>query len=205
MVRIHHFIVALAFTLFPMGCNAVGCAGEDPDQDKTVSEMLVGATEQAMPPPEPTKGMLYGTWTGDRTGGHLSSLVLMSDQRFHAVKAVICVKQPCDAAMVDGKYSLFTKDDRTYFALGEKMAPGVESYEYAVTGDTMRIRPVMPGSEWYSLQRAPAAWCASVRECKVQNLPTGICVGDYACEQSACVWKCASPSDSAVNTGTKTQ
>lgn len=198
MLRVRHFILALSCVLFPVGCNAVGCAGEDPDQDKTAEEQLIGATEQALPAPDPGKTMLYGTWAGDSTAGHFTALVLMSDQRYHATKAIVCVKHPCDPALMEGKYSLYAKDGRTYFVLGEKTAPGAEHFEYAITADSMRIRPLVPGSEWYSMARAPAAWCATSRECNVQNLPPGVCAGAYACEQSTCTWKCARPTDTSA-------
>lgn len=198
MVRARHLILAVSFALFPLGCTPVGCAGEDPDQDKTAEEQLTGAAEQALPAPVPGKTMLYGTWTGDTTAGHFASLVLMTNQSYHAAKAVVCVKHPCDAGVQDGKYSLYTKEERTYIAFGEKTAPGAEQYEYTVADDILRLRPLMAGSEWYAIKRAPAAWCVSSRECKVQNLPPGVCAGEYACEQSACTWKCARPTDSSA-------
>lgn len=203
MVRARHLILAVSFALFPLGCTPVGCAGEDPDQDKTAKEQLTGAAEQALPAPDPGKSMLYGTWTGDYTAGHFASLVLMSNQRYHATKAIVCVKEPCNPAVQEGSYSLYSKEDRTYIVFGDITAPGGEQYEYAVADESLRLRPLMPGSEWYAIKRAPAAWCISSRECKVQNLPPGVCAGEYACEQSVCTWKCARPTEPSATDSQK--
>lgn len=195
MVRVRHFIIALSLSLFPLGCTPAGCAGEDPDQDKTAAEQLAGAVEQALPAPDPNRAMLYGTWKGDMTGGHFTTLAVMTNQHFHSEQAIVCVKAPCNPAVNDGMYTLFAAEGRNYITFGEKTAPASLKYEYATDGNSLRLRPLVPGSEWYAMQRAEAAWCLTARECTVQNLPPGVCAGAYECQQSACVWKCARPVD----------
>jgi len=199
MLLDRHVFLALSLAIFPLGCTAA-----DPEQVKSADEQSAG--EQALSIPTVESLQLFSTWKGDNTGGQFSSIVLMTDGRYHYAKSVVCMKAPCNPVVSDGVYSLY-KVDRSFFVVfREGTSREGERYEYAVEDTTLRIRPAVAGSQWQTMQQSPIAWCATTRECNVQNLATGPCAGAYACEQSACTWKCnpGEPEPSVVgNQGAK--
>jgi hypothetical protein len=201
MLRVRNFLMALSLAIFPLGCTPVGCSGEDPEQDLPADEQFVGAVEQQLPAPVPGASSLYGTWNG-KANGYFDQLVLMTNGRYHTALAVTCVKAPCDPLTREGSFKLFLREGRSYIELGTT-EPTPVRFEYALTsGDNLRLRPLVKGSEWFALEHSAIAWCATGRECTVQNLPPGICAGKYECAQSACVWKCVMGGEpSAVDTG----
>lgn len=192
MFRVRHFLMALSLALFPLGCAPAGCSGEDPEQDKSAAEQFEGAMEQKLTAPAPNAPSFYGTWNGDTVGGHFSKLVLMTDGRFHSEEAVICVKAPCPAITKDGTFRLFTRESRSYLELTATGAAQVPTrLEYALNKESLRVRPLVVGSEWYEMKHSGIAWCGTVRDCGAQALPTGPCAGDYACNTNTCAWQCA--------------
>lgn len=197
MLHVRHCLVALALGTFPLGCTPIGCSGEDPELDKPADEQFVGAVEQKLPAPVPGTPAIYGTWIGARTAGPLDMVVLMTNGQFHTSKSVVCVKAPCDPIVQNGTFKLYTREERAFIEL--QPAPGEwVRYEYEVTSDKLRLRPLVAGSEWFMLAPAGAAWCAGSRECNYQNLPPGVCAGAYECEKNACVWTCPKGGEPSV-------
>jgi hypothetical protein len=188
MQLVRHFLMALAVTLFPLGCTPIGCSGEDPELDKPSDEQFVDAVEQQLPAPGTSP--LYGTWISPKMAGRFDQLVIMTNGRYHTSQAVVCVKAPCNPVVHDGPFKLYSRDARTYIELQltEKEA---DRYEYVASSNHIRIRPLVAGSEWFAMDSSGIAWCATERECNNQNLPPGICAGKYECAQNACIWKCA--------------
>lgn len=190
MLRIRHILMALPLALISVGCTPAGCSGEDPEQDKPADEQFVGAVEQSLPRPDPNASQLYGTWKGPQVPGHFDLLVLMTNGRYHSAEAVTCVKAPCDPIVHEGAFKLYTREARTFFEL-ERTGSVPLRYEYAISENKLRLRPLVQGSEWFVLEDPGIAWCSNDRECTVQALPPGVCSGRYVCGQNACAWKCA--------------
>jgi hypothetical protein len=191
MFRVRHFLMALSLAIFPLGCAPVGCSGEDPEQDKPAAEQFEGAVEQPLVAPAPNAPSMYGTWDGDPLAGHFNKLVLMTNGRFHSEETVTCVKAPCPAITKNGAFKLYARATRTYVELQSLEDRQPTRFEYTVSAQNLRIRPLVPGSEWYELKNSAVAWCDHERDCTVQALPNGPCAGGYACGQNACAWKCA--------------
>ena len=199
MLRAQHSLVVFALALFPIGCTPAGCAGEDPEQDKSATDQFAGAIEQTLPAPVPGTPLLYGTWSGPKEAGRIDMIVLMTNGSYHTSQNVVCAKAPCDPITSDGTFKLFTRDKRTYLELnGAAASREVSRYEYAASSNTLRLRPLVAGSEWFALDHSGIAWCSSERECNFQNLPPGICAGGYKCEQNACNWKCIKNDEPSV-------
>jgi hypothetical protein len=190
MLSVRHFLMVLPLALFPLGGALAGCSGEYSEQDEGANEQFLGAVEQTRPDPAPDTPLLYGSWAGQIIGGQLNSLVLMTDGQFHSTESLVCVKAPCDAAVSDGRYKVYAIDSRTYIEFGDPSLTATERYEYAVAAETLRLRPALPGSEWYALERAPDAWCSNNLDCNAQNLPPGVCAGSYVCAKQQCAWTC---------------
>jgi len=191
MLRVRYFLMTLGLALFPLACTPVGCSGEDPEQDKSADEQFVGAVEQQLPAPVPGKSALYGTWSGSsKTNGFFDQLVLMTNGAYHTSQTVTCVKAPCDPVVHEGSFKLYVREERAYIEM-TTTDPTPMRFEYAISGDSLRLRPIVKGSEWFAMDHSAIAWCNTGRECTVQNLPPGVCAGKYECAQSACVWKCA--------------
>jgi hypothetical protein len=192
-------LMILGLSLFPTGCASVGCAGEDPGVDDSAADQFAGAQPEALPPLVPGTPTVFGTWKGDTTNmDAFETLVLMTDGRYHGARNVMCVKAPCPPIGEDGTYKLYTRETKRFVEVVKEGAETPDRFEYAFAVDTLRLRPLHPGSEWRSMQRAEVAWCDAARDCAAQNLLIGPCAGSFACTRAQCSWKCGSSGETSV-------
>jgi hypothetical protein len=159
------------------------CGGE-----KTSNESERGEAQQAMP----VNSLNYiGTFaTRAANVGDFTQLVLKTDGTYHRAMRVACFREPCDAVEKDGRYRFSSAARSTTLEFYQTNSEEVERYEYWQRGDTMGLHAVGRPGEGFSMQRAPAAWCARSEDCGVQNLPTGPCAGQYVCGQNICTYLC---------------
>jgi predicted secreted protein len=175
----------------------IGCAGIDFEQQGALENESAEAMEATPTDPNLSKSLLSGTWIADVMVGRFQTLTLLDDYRYHAERNVLCIKAPCNPVEDDGRFTIYTKDDRGYIVF-ESNTADVQSFEYALRDNRLFLRPLTEGGTWYFLSRANSAWCDKSTDCDLQNLPPGICSGDYACEESTCAWRCSRFDQSAV-------
>jgi hypothetical protein len=135
---------------------------------------------------------LIGTFTADTMMvGKLAQLVLKTDGTFHSGMVVACVRPPCYPVTQDGTYKLEMREGYKYLRLFDTLGEPAGSYQYALRGDTLRLRRMGGvGGTWQSLMRDEKSWCAAPSDCSLQNLPVGPCGGEWSCAQNACWWQC---------------
>jgi hypothetical protein len=196
MLRAKYVLMTLAFSLLPVGCTPMGCSGEDPDHDLSVAEQEKDLQAAALPTPTPGASM-YGTWmAATPQTGMFEKLALMTDGRYHGERKVVCIKDPCYAVPEDGTYKLYTRDAKTFLSFTTTGNTQTDRYEYVYSNREFKIRPLRPGSEWYTLLNAGSAWCAIDRDCAAQALPPGPCAGGWVCGSgNVCKWDCPRPSE----------
>jgi hypothetical protein len=192
MSRTRYTLMTLALAFFPMGCVPMGCAAEDPGIDDSAEEQFEGAKPEALAPPVPGKPSLYGTWKGDTYHiSQLETLALMTDGRYHGARNVACVQAPCPPIGEDGTFAVYSRDTKKFIELVARGTGHTDRYEYGFTDNTLRLRPLRPGSEWRSMMRTDNAWCSGARDCTMQNLLPGPCSGSFTCTRNECAWTCA--------------
>jgi len=195
MLRISHALITLPLALALFGCSQADRIGED--TSNVVAAMEVIPLTKA--PLVPRNLGVYGTWTNEREGvGHFNTLVLMTDARYHGSRDVVCVKAPCDPIEEDGTFELYSRDGGQYIAFVAEGAEDAERYEYVYKPGLLQLRHILPGSEWYLMERG-APWCAEQRDCTMQALPPGPCAGGYACSENQCAWQCANGGEQAMS------
>ena len=192
MLNPKDLLLALPLTLALGGFVATGCAGNDSAQQDAAESESSEAIDSAEPTPPPLtlRSPLYGTWKGDVTVGRFETLVLMTDYRYHVAREVVCVKAPCNPIVEDGIFSLSGQDEHQLILFHDNTNVP-QTYEYKLHDNMLYIRPFQDGAQWSSLKKASTGWCAKFTDCDVQNLPPGICSGDYVCDDSVCAWQCA--------------
>jgi hypothetical protein len=189
LVRIPHAFVTLALAFLPLACAQSG--GD--------AKSFEGVTPESMPAPTPGNPGVYGTYRSEAMGvGLFDTLVLMTDHRYHTSHKVVCVKAPCLPIEEDGTFELYVRDRTRYIAFMPQRATDALRYEVAFEKDLVRLRHILPGATWNSMNRSDLAWCAGPKDCTMQPLPPGPCGGGYACNENQCAWKCGGPTDSAV-------
>lgn len=183
MFRTHAAFKALvpAFALGLLSCVA------DPS---LMGEVDVMEDEAALVVPNPG---LYGTFRISTVEpGQLTLLVLKTDGTYHTGKAIACFTTPCNPVQEDGRYLLgVSSDARKYLYLYSESGDR-EVYEYALGGDTLRVRA--KGTAWVSMSRTvDASWCEEPLDCKLQGLPVGPCAGSWYCGWNICSYACWPP------------
>lgn len=121
----------------------VACAGED-DVDV---EMTAEAESEArnMPLVGTFRAEIYG-------GGGVTLLALKTDGTFHREIGLVCVKEPCDPEMANGKYIVARREGRSYLDLMNADGALLTRYEYLLKGDLLRLRAVSRESkDWETL------------------------------------------------------
>ncbi len=195
MLRINFALVTLSVALFQVGCTQTGRTGEDVPNSKS----SMGVTPESIAPPTPGNPGVYGTWSGESAGtGQFDTLVLMTDGRYHNSHKVVCVKAPCPPIGEDGTFELYNRDGARFVAFTSRGATDAQRYEFIQKTGLLQLRHILPGAEWYSMQRAGISWCAESKDCTVQALPPGPCAGGYMCGENQCAWKCGYQEDSAA-------
>lgn len=183
MLRMLKALPALvpAFLLGLASCTA------DPS---LLGEMDLAEGEAAIVAPT---SALYGTFRSTTAQpGALVALTLLKDGTYHRGQMVACFTLPCEPPMDDGYFSIWRRDGRDYMTLFSD-AGGQDRYQYALSGDTMRIR-LLGGSMWMSLTRTvDASWCGEPADCTLQNLPVGPCAGGWYCGYNVCSYSCWPP------------
>ncbi len=167
--------------------TVTACAGEDTGDESTFAD------QEAIP----RRVHLVGTYTGDSyQAGNFSQLVLKTDGTYHAMIFVTCMKTPCNDVEQDGHYALFRRHTLTYFQTYDASGMAIDRIQYALNGDTLKLRKLVPSGTWTPMVRSPTAWCATDQDCATQDLPTGPCAGQYLCDdKSACNYHCGGASD----------
>jgi hypothetical protein len=137
---------------------------------------------------------LLGTFRGQAVEiGELTLLALKSDGTFHYGMAIVCaaLPEPCGPAQEDGYYKLTQRQSDRYLELYNKKGIQRARFQYALTGDTLRMRRTdTGGGEWRSMVRSDQAWCAMPSDCDMQGLKTAACAGEWACASDACDFQC---------------
>ncbi|MCK6587613.1 MAG: hypothetical protein L6Q76_08520 [Polyangiaceae bacterium] len=156
----------------------VACAGED-DVDV---EMTAEAESEArnMPLVGTFRAEIYG-------GGGVTLLALKTDGTFHREIGLVCVKEPCDPEMANGKYIVARRKGRSYLDLMNADGALLTRYEYLLKGDLLRLRAVSRESkDWETLQRSRKTWCGVPNDCSLQNIPKGNCTQPWSCDEAVC-------------------
>jgi hypothetical protein len=196
MIRNGYALVALTLALFQVGCAKTDGTKEDPSDVKS----SMGVTPEAIAPPTPGNPGVYGTWSGAVAGvGHFDNLVLMTDGRYHNSHQVVCAKAPCPPIGEDGTLELYSRGGVRYVSFVAQGTTQAERYEFVYKTGLLRLRHILPGAEWYSMQRAGASWCSEARDCTMQALPPGVCAGGYTCSNNQCAWQCGGRGEPATN------
>lgn len=194
MFRMNYALLTLTLALFPVGCTQTGRTGEDTPNSKS----SMGITPEATAPPAPGNPGMYGTWSGKVEGiGQFDNLVLMTDGSYHNSHQVVCVKAPCPPIGEDGTFQIYSRDRAQFIAFVSQGSKDAQRYEFVYKTGNLRLRHILPGAEWYSMQRPGISWCMESKDCTLQALPPGPCAGGYVCGQNQCAWQCGPQGDSA--------
>lgn len=178
------YALLLAPALASAAC-AVGEVGPQPVDELATAES-----------PAIVNNPLIGTYTAKGVGaGRLALLVIKNDGTYHSAQVVYCLIGPCPPVATDGRYRLELRSDASFLTLMTDESEIVAKYQYALVGETLRLRnvytPTTTGA-WQSMERAVKAWCATDTDCATQNLPTGPCAGEWMCgAESTCSYQCA--------------
>jgi hypothetical protein len=154
----------------------------------TIEEAFAGEAKPFMPRDASKFAGTFANHT-DRIG-EFTQLVLKTDGSYHRAMLVVCFNYPCEPVQQDGLYKFSYEGTRTYLDFSPARKDPFERYEYSLGGDSMTLRAVTRPGEAFTMQRSAVAWCASSRDCALQNLPFGSCAGHYVCAQSACNYLC---------------
>lgn len=186
-------ILPLAISVICVG--AFACSGGDPELNALPKEQA-----QSAPPVDTTVvatdgSGIEGTWMGPDTVEQIQMLVLMTDGRYHMVRDVPCAPDDCNPAVErDGTYEIYVRGETRVLGLSRPDSRVVEPFEYVLEDrNTLKLRPLVAGEGWFTLNRAGFSWCSESRDCNVQSLPPGICAGGYDCTANKCVWRCGRP------------
>ena len=191
MLNLKNLFLALPLTLALGGFVTAGCAGYDSAQPNADEDQSVEAVDSTPADLVWGRQSFLGTYIGDSMGGRFQTLTLLADQRYHATRTVVCIKAPCNPIPEDGRFSLSEEDGHNLIDFTNNNDTMVSmTFEYIYRNDTLYLRPYVEGGQWYFLNRANVAWCDKPTDCDLQNLPPGICSGDYVCRESACAWQC---------------
>ena len=182
-------LLALPFALAFGSFIPTGCGGSDSQQQYGAEGESVGTIEPTRAYLIPGTALFYGTWKADSVIGQFQSLVLLSDHRFHATRPAACLKAACTPVIEEGTFKAYSQDTHDYIEF-EPKGRLAQTFEYMYHNDALHIRPFLDRPDWYIMNQSASAWCATPTDCDLQNLPPGICSGDYVCRESACAWQC---------------
>lgn len=129
-----------------------------------------------------------GTFVAEPTAaGEFVRLVLMTDKRFHAEQAVVCIKAPCEPMVWQGTYQRVVQDGAQFLRFVDDTGAALVDAEYQYNEGVLEVRP-SPAAPFQAMVRGQA-WCGQVNDCKVQGLITPACEGAWHCHEAACAFQ----------------
>jgi hypothetical protein len=187
MLRAHHAMLTLIPALL---AGYTACAGEDASDEDNAAVKAEASTERGTEPrTEPT---IIGTFRDDGSVSGIAVLTLKMDWTFHLEEAVECIKYPCKRPEVNGVYKYATIDGVNALALydGRETTTQPTYLKYIFKGNVLYVAPVGRYAKWQALTRSEDAWCDLPRDCVLQDLHGGTCLGEWACASNVCNYTC---------------
>lgn len=180
MLRAHHAMKAFIPCIF---AGLMACSADDTSADLAP----VAEAEQAA-----VRGTLsvHGTFRDDVSAGGVAMLALKTDGSFHMEDAVVCVRYPCELPETNGRYSFVADGQSTALVLKSESGIVLNKFHVLLKGDSLYLRTAGTQSAWQELQRSDQPWCEAPRDCLLQALPHGDCMGSWSCETEVCSYHC---------------
>lgn len=134
---------------------------------------------------------MYGTYRAFVVApGGMPLLVLKTDGTYHRTITMMCpATAPCFVAQDDGEFSIRRGGGSSYMLLHSDTG-GVVYYEYALFGDTLRLRPFDQKGFVSMTKTEEASWCGERHDCMLQNLQAPSCPGVWHCGLNLCSYAC---------------